>query len=168
MTTQSVKNMLDAFIGEAQANRRYLAYAAKAREEGYPHLARLFRAIAESETIHAINHLKAAGEVKSTIENLEAALKGETQEFTSMYPMFMDQAKRDADNAALKTFFWANEAEKVHGGFYERGLGTLREGKDLVLEDLHICTVCGYTVEGYPPDKCPVCGEKRDKFKLVP
>jgi len=168
MITQSKKNMMEAFGGESQANRRYLAYASKAREDGYPHIARLFRAIAESETIHALNHLTAAGEVKSTMENLEAALKGETQEFTSMYPMFMDQAKRDADNDALKTFFYANEAEKVHGSFYEKALNSLKGGKDPVMDDLHICTVCGYTVEGYPPDKCPVCSAKRDKFKLVP
>jgi rubrerythrin len=167
MANQSEKNLREAFSGESQANRRYLAFADKAAEEGFPHVARLFRAIAESETIHAINHLKALGDIKSTLENVEAALQGETDEITGMYPMFMDQAKRDAHNDALKSFFWANEAEITHGDFYGRALETLKEGKDLDLKELYICDVCGYTVEGTLPDKCLTCGDGKEQFRLV-
>lgn len=167
MTDQTIKNMWEAFAGESQANRRYLLFAKKAADEGLPNIARLFRAVAESETIHANNHLEALKGVKSTAENLESALTGEADEFTSIYPMFMDQAKRDANNEALKSFFWANEAEKTHGRFYERALDVNKQGEDLALKELHICSICGYTVEGAPPDKCPTCGQSKDKFKLV-
>ena len=162
MVDQSKKNLKDAFAGESQANRRYLTFAQVAAEEGFPSIARLFRTVAESETIHAHNHLKAMGGIKSTMENVEEAWRGEKDEYSTM---FIDQAKRDANNDALKTFFWANEAEKTHGDFYERALDALKEGKDLELKDLYICAVCGYTVEGTPPEKCPTCGEGRDKFK---
>ena len=101
------------------------------------------------------------------MENVEEAWQGEKDEYTSMYPMFIDQAKRDSNNAALKTFFWANEAEKTHGDFYERALKALKQKNDLELKDLHICTVCGYTVEGAPPEKCPTCGEGREKFRSI-
>jgi rubrerythrin len=167
MSDLSVKNMKEAFAGESQANRRYLAFAKKAEDDGFPNVARLFRAVAESETIHAMNHLKAMKSIKSTAENLESSLKGETDEFTAMYPMFIDQAKRDANNDALRTFFWANEAEKTHGEFYERALESVKKGKDLGIKDLYICSVCGYTIEGEPPAKCPNCGEGKEKFVLM-
>jgi rubrerythrin len=167
MVDQSNRNLAEAFAGESKANRRYVAFAQAAAEEGFSNVARLFRAVAESETIHALNHLRALGEIKSTIENVEEAWRGEKDEYTSMHPMFIDQAKRDANNEAFKSLFWANEAEKTHGDFYEKALGALKEGKDVELEDLHICTVCGYTVEGTPPDKCPNCQEGRDKFQLM-
>ncbi|KPJ99824.1 MAG: rubrerythrin [Nitrospira bacterium SG8_35_4] len=163
MSDQTTKNLRAAFAGESKANRQYLAYAQKAEEEGFGNLARLFRAIAESETVHAINHLKCVG-VGSSLENVEASLKGETDEFTSMYPMFMDQAKRDTNNDALKSFFWANEAEKVHADFYDKSLTALKQGKDIEIGDLHVCSVCGNTVEGTPPEKCPVCGESGDRY----
>ena len=120
MVDQSKRNLKEAFAGESKANRRYLAFAQVAAEEGFPNVARLFRAVAESETIHAYNHMRALGEIKSTRENVEEAWQGEKDEYTSMYPMFIDQAKRDANNEALKSFFWANEAEKTHGDFYFR------------------------------------------------
>ena len=167
MSNQSLKNLREAFSGESQANRRYLAFAKKAEEEGFMNIARLFRAAAESETIHAHNHLKAMDGIRSTRENLEEAWKGEKDEYTSMYPMFMDQAKRDANNGALRSFFWANEAEKVHGDFYERALEVIREEKDIELKDMYVCSVCGYTVEGAPPEKCPVCGKGKEEFKLI-
>jgi rubrerythrin len=167
MSDQSNKNLLEAFAGESQANRRYLAFADKAEEEGYPNIARLFRAAAESETIHAINHLRAMGGIKSTLENAKEAWQGEKDEFTGMYPMFMDQAKRDANNAALQSFFWANEAEKEHGEFYEKAVTSLKDGNDLELDELYVCSVCGFTVEGTPPDKCPTCGQPKEKFELV-
>lgn len=167
MSDQSKKNLKDAFAGESQANRRYTAYSQKAAEEGYSNVSRLFRAIAESETIHAINHLKALGGVNSTLQNVEEALTGEKEEYTSMYPMFMDQAKRDANNEALSTFFWANEAEKVHGDFYERALNSLKNGEDVAVGELYICSKCGFTVENTVPDKCPVCGAAKEMFKLI-
>jgi rubrerythrin len=166
MADQTKKNLQEAFAGESQANRLYLAFAEKAAQEGFPGLAKLFRVVAESETIHAHNHLRAMGVVKSTRENTDAALKGEMDEINGMYPMFMDQAKRDADNDALKTFYWANEAEKTHAEFYEKALAALKQGQDLQLKELYICSVCGWTVEGTPPEKCPICGETKDKFIL--
>ena len=167
MTTQSKKNLKAAFASESQANRRYLAFSKKATEEGFHNIARLFQAVAESETIHAFNHLKSMDEVKSTLENVKVSLQGEQDEILSMYPMFVDQAKRDTDNDALNSFFWAKEAEKTHSAFYERALESLKDGKDLELKELHICVICGYTVEGDPPDKCPNCGVDKNQFQLV-
>ena len=167
MADQSMKNLAAAFAGESQANRRYLAWAEKADQEGKPNAARLFRAVAEAETIHAINHLKALGGVGSTLDNLENALQGETDEITGMYPMFMDQAKRDANNDALKSFFWANEAEETHAQLYRKAVEAVKAGGDASLGELWICDVCGYTVEGAPPDKCPTCQMGKDKFVKV-
>ncbi len=167
MSDQTSKNLKEAFAGESQANRRYIAFSQKAAQDGLPNVARLFRAVAESETIHALNHLKAAGGLKSTLENIKEAWKGEKEEYTSMYPMFMDQAKRDANNEALKTFFWANEAEKVHGEFYERALKAVEKGGDVEVGELYICGKCGYTVESKVPDKCPICGAGKEMFQLV-
>jgi rubrerythrin len=167
MSDQSIKNLAEAFAGESQANRRYLAFADKAEEEGYSNVARLFRAAAESETIHAINHLKAMDGINSTLENAKEAWQGEKDEYTGMYPMFMDQAKRDSNNAALQSFFWANEAEKKHGEFYEKAVNALKDGNDLELNDIYVCSVCGFTVEGTPPDKCPTCGQPKEKFDLI-
>ncbi len=167
MADQTLKNLKEAFAGESQANRRYVAFAQKAEEEGFKNLARLFRAVAESETIHAINHLKSMNGIKSSIENVEDAFKGETDECTSMYPMFIDQAKRDANNDAFKSFFWANEAEKVHADFYEKAIEALKKGQDVQVDDIHVCSVCGNTVEGDIPDKCPVCGEGKEKYERV-
>ncbi len=167
MTDQSTRNLKEAFKGESQANRRYLAFAQQAEEEGFTGIARLFRAAAESETIHALNHLKAMDGVQATRDNVAEALKGEVDESDSMYPMFMDQAKRDANNKALNSFYWANEAEKIHADFYGKALVSVKQGNDLKLGKLYICEVCGHTVEGAPPDKCPTCGEGADKFQLV-
>jgi rubrerythrin len=167
MTDQSTRNLKEAFSGESQANRRYLAFANKADEEGFPNIARLFRAAAESETYHAHNHLRAMNGINSTLENAQEAWKGEKEEYTDMYPMFMDQAKRDGNNDALKSFFWANEAEKVHGNFYEKAVNALKDGKDMELKDIHVCSVCGFTIEGEPPEKCPTCGQDKDNFKQV-
>ena len=167
MTDQTRKNLDEAFSGESQANRRYLAYAKKAESEGYPNIARLFRTIAESETIHAHNHLEVMGGVGSTKENLEDAWRGEKDEYNSMYPMFIDQAARDANNQARTTFYWAKEAEIVHADFYDKAFQAMQQGSDVQLQEMHICTVCGYTVEGEPPEQCPICGKGREVFKAV-
>jgi rubrerythrin len=167
MSNQSTQNLKAAFAGESQANRRYLAFAKKADEEGYPNIARFFRAAAQSETFHAFNHLKAMDGIKSTLENAKEAWQGEKDEFTDMYPQFMDQAKKEQNNAAFKTFFWANEAEKVHGSFYEKAVKALEKGTDMPLNDVYVCSVCGFTVEDTPPEKCPVCGQPKERFEKV-
>jgi rubrerythrin len=158
-------NLEDAFAGESMANRKYLAFSRKAEEEQLKNIARLFRAAAESETIHAMNHLKALGAVRSTLENLEEALRGETYEKLEMYPKFIEEAEKEGNGDAERTFRWALEAEKVHAELYSRALKAVEEGRDVSLADLFICELCGYTVEGETPEKCPVCGGK--KFRKV-
>ncbi len=160
----TLDNLKEAFAGESQANRTYLAFAKKADEEGYPQAARLFRAAAEAETVHAHNHLNVIGGVKSTLENLQAAYNGEHEEFTVMYPDFIEQAKKEGNNDAIQTFYWANEVEKVHGNLYKQAIDNL---KSLKATGYYVCQRCGYTAEGNAPEKCPVCGASQDKFKKI-
>jgi rubrerythrin len=156
----------DAFAGESQANRKYLAYAQKAEQEGYPQAARLFRAAAEAETVHAHNHMRALKAIGSTSENLKDAVEGETHEFKSMYPEMLDQAKSEGHKDAERSFNFALEVEKVHGGLYEAMLGNLETaGKEAF--PYYVCPVCGYTAERGAPDTCPVCGAKGSVFKKV-
>ncbi|EAX46678.1 Rubrerythrin [Thermosinus carboxydivorans Nor1] len=158
------KNLATAFAGESQANRKYLAFAKQAELEGYPQVAKLFRATAEAETIHALAHLKAMGGIKSTAENLKAAITGETYEFSEMYPPFIQEAEAENNTAALRSFKLANEAEKVHAELYQKYLDNL-EKKEVV--DLYLCTVCGHINEGKAPEKCPICGAKAQAYKKV-
>ncbi|WP_456473829.1 rubrerythrin family protein [Candidatus Pyrohabitans sp.] len=152
------ENLAKAFAGESQANRRYLAFAKKAEEDGYPNVARLFRAAAESETIHALSHLKVMGGIKSTAENLKAAYEGETYEKTEMYPEFIAAAKEEGNTEAVRTFTWAIKAEEVHADLYTKATEAVKAGKDAELGSLQVCQACGYTVEGDAPERCPVCG----------
>jgi rubrerythrin len=161
------ENLAKAFAGESQANRRYLAFAKKAEEDGYPNVARLFRAAAESETIHALNHLKVMGGVKSTVENLKAAYEGETYEKTEMYPEFINTAKEEGNAEAERTFTWAIKAEEVHAELYTKAMEAVKAGKDAELGSLQVCQGCGYTVEGDAPERCPVCGAPKERFKEV-
>jgi rubrerythrin len=156
------QNLQDAFAGESQANRKYLAFAKKAEEEGFAQVARLFRAAAAAETIHAHNHLKALAAVKSTRENLMAAISGESYEFQSMYPRMIDDAKKEGQDYALRSFSLANEVEKVHAALYQKAMEDL--GKN-VAADFYVCSVCGYTAEGEAPDDCPVCRAKKQAFR---
>jgi rubrerythrin len=158
------KNLLEAFAGESQANRKYLAFAKKAEEEGYRQIAKLFRAAAEAETVHALNHLRELGGIKSTRENLEAAINGETYEFQKMYPEFIEDAKKEGKESALRSFNFANEVEKVHAQLYREALENLGRNPDV---DYYVCQVCGNTVEGAPPDECPICGAKKEAFKKI-
>jgi len=162
--SKSEENLMAAFAGESQANRRYLAFAEKAEREGYPQVARLFRAAAEAETVHALNHLRALKAVKSTAENLQQAISGETAEFREMYPAMIAAAQAEGNKEAERTFTFANEVEKVHAALFEKALKTM-DAKALV--DLFICTVCGHTVAGEPPDKCPVCGAVKKLYKKI-
>ena len=165
--TKSEENLLAAFAGESQANRKYLAFAEKAEREGFSQVAKLFRAAATAETVHAHNHLRELGGIKSTKENIKEAIEGEYYEFTSMYPEFIENAKSENNKGAERTFNYANEVEKIHHKLYESALEAVESGKDLEKNDIYICPVCGYTHEGEPPDKCPVCGALKKVFKKI-
>ena len=158
------ENLKTAFAGESQANRKYLAFAQKAEEEGFPQAAKLFRAAAEAETVHALNHLRVMGEVQSTMENLKAALEGESYEFQKMYPEFLSKAKEEKNKQAAWSFDVANQVEQVHGKLYRKAIDVIKENKELEPVDYFVCSVCGNTVEGSPPDKCPICGSPKSKF----
>lgn len=155
----------EAFAGESQANRKYLAFAAKADQEGFPQAARLFRAAAKAETIHAHSHLKALKGIRSTKENLQEAIDGETHEFQAMYPEMIAAAKAEGNKEAERSFTFANEVEKVHARLY----GSLLASLDTPGEGYAywICPVCGFTAEKEPPEACPVCGAKGKLFKKV-
>lgn len=160
-------NLMSAFAGESQANRKYLAFAKQAEADGYPEIAKLFRAAADAETIHALAHFKVAGGIKSTAENLKAAIAGENYEHTEMYPEFIKEAEAEGNKAAVRTFTYANEVEKVHEALYKAAAEVLASGKDLEAKKLYICPVCGDLEYGNPPDVCPVCGAKGSVFKEV-
>ena len=162
--SKTEQNLREAFAGESQANRRYLAFAKQAEKEGHPQVAKLFRAAAEAETVHAHTHLRTLGGVKSTAENLKEAIAGETHEFKKMYPAMIDEAKKAGEKAAERTFSYANEVEKVHANLYQKALDNL--GK-LPEADYYVCSVCGYTCENEPPDRCPVCNAVKKAFFKV-
>lgn len=158
------KNLKDAFAGESQANRKYLAFAQKAEEEGFTQAAKLFKAAAEAETVHALNHLRVTGDVKSTLENLNTALGGETFEFTKMYPEFLAAAKQEENKQAAWSFDMANKVEQVHAKLYQKAIDALKSKKEMAKVDYYVCSVCGNTVEGEAPEKCPICGNPKSKF----
>ncbi len=160
-------NLEEAFAGESQANRKYLAYSKKADSDGYPNVARLFRAAAESETMHAMKHFKVMGGIGDTVKNLRDGLEGEMYEKTSMYPQFIDEARAEGEKAAETSFQYANEAEKVHAALYESALKAVERGEDLPKIDYFVCQVCGFTVENGAPAKCPVCGAVKKMFKKI-
>jgi len=158
------ENLKAAFAGESQANRRYLAFAQKAEEEGATQAAKLFRAAAEAETIHALNHLRITGEIKSTIDNLNTAFSGETFEFNKMYPEYISTAKQEGNKHAVWSFDVANKVEQVHANLFQEAIDALKNKKGLEKVDYHVCGVCGNTVEGEPPEMCPICGFPKAKF----
>jgi rubrerythrin len=165
-TYKSEDNLRAAFAGESQANRRYLLFANKAEQEGYPQVARLFRAAADAETVHARNHFDAMDGVGSTRDNLTAASIGEHYEFTRMYPPFIDEAEQEQNDRALEAFNLANEVEQVHHRLFEATLKAVEAGQSVGDEPYFVCQVCGNTVAGKAPDKCPVCGSVR-KFRQI-
>ena len=165
--TKSEENLMTAFAGESQANRKYLAFAKKAEQDGFPNVAHLFRAAAAAETVHAHNHLRVAGGIKSTVENLKGAIGGEFYEFTKMYPEFIENANSENNSDAVRTFHYANEVEKIHHKLYESALESVEAGKDIEEKEIYICSVCGYTHEGDPPDTCPVCASAKKVFSKV-
>jgi len=161
------ENLQTAFAGESQANRKYLFFAQKADKDGNPKVARLFRAAAEAETVHARNHFGVMAGVKSTKENLETAINGESYEFTTMYPGFIEQAKSENNGDAERSFDWANKVEKIHHSLFGKALRSLEPGEAAGDKPFFVCQGCGYTVEGEAPEKCPVCGAPRRMFTQV-
>jgi rubrerythrin len=162
-----MENLKAAFAGESQANRKYLAFSQRAELEGYPQIAKLFRAAAAAETVHAHNHLRIMGGIKSTKENIQEAIKGETYEFKQMYPEFLEVSASEGENQASWSFNIANEVEKVHAELYEKAAEVLADEEDLPSVDYYVCQVCGYTVEDSPPEKCPVCNASIKSFDKV-
>jgi rubrerythrin len=160
----SIDNLKEAFAGESQANRKYLAFAKKADEEGFFQVARLFRAAAEAETVHAHNHLTVLEGIKSTEENLKEAIDGEVEEFKEMYPSFIKVAEEEKNKQALWTFDVANQVEEIHAGLYQKALENLGENVEV---SYYVCNFCGNTVEKEAPELCPICGAPKSEFKKI-
>jgi rubrerythrin len=160
-------NLMAAFAGESQANRKYLAFAKRAEADGFKQIARLFRAVAAAETVHALAHFRVAGHVKDTVENLKAAMAGEHDEFTSMYPGFIAAAIAEGKKGAQSSFEKANAVEEIHHGLYGEALKAAQAGADLPAADVYVCEICGHTVIGSAPDVCPICGARHEKFSKI-
>jgi rubrerythrin len=165
--SKTTDDLSAAFAGESQANRKYLAFAKKADEEGHPQVARLFRAAAAAETVHAHNHLRTMGGIGDTAENLKQAVEGEHHEFQSMYPAFIKDAEEEGNKQAKWTFDVANKVEQIHHGLYSEALKAVEDGGEIPGTDYYVCQVCGNTVEGAAPDKCPICGAAKGQFEKV-
>jgi rubrerythrin len=163
-TMSTKENLATAFAGESQANRKYLAFAEQAEEDGMPHVARLFRATAAAETIHAHAHLRAMGGINSTLDNLKEAIEGEGYEFNEMYPPFLAEAEEEGHVKAKVSFRYAMAVEEVHHGLYQEALEAVQSGGDLPASEVHVCDVCGHTVRGDAPDRCPVCSAGKEHF----
>ena len=162
--SKTLENLKEAFAGESQANRKYLAFAKQADREGYPQVAKLFRAAAEAETVHAHAHMRAMNAIGKTVDNLKGAISGETFEFKEMYPDMIEAAKAEGEKVAERSFAYANKVEEVHAGLYQKALDNLDSPEEV---DYYVCPVCGYTCENEPPEKCPVCGAKSKAFSKV-
>ena len=163
----TIDNLMDAFAGESQANRKYLAFAKKADTEGVPQVAKLFRAAAAAETVHAHAHLRVAGGIKSTAENLEAAVEGEGFEFQEMYPKFLQEAKDEDNKPAVMSIQNALAVEEIHHTLYTEALNAVNGGGDLDARPIFVCGICGNTVNDAAPEKCPVCGAPQAKFSEI-
>jgi rubrerythrin len=161
------ENLADAFAGESQANRKYLAFAKQAEVDGFPQVARLFRAAAHAETIHAHAHLRAMGGIKKTAENLAEAIEGEGFEFMKMYPPYLAEAQQEGDRMAEVTFRNALAVEEVHHTLYTQALAAVKTGGDLAARQVYVCEICGNTVYDEAPDKCEVCGVPKERFTLI-
>lgn len=163
----TAENLKEAFAGESQANRMYLAFAKKAEADGFNQVAKLFRATAEAETIHANAHFRVMGGLKGTAENLDAAARGEGYEFQTMYPKFLAEAEAEGNKPAIVGFRYALAAERVHHGLYTKALEMVKAGKDLANATIYLCPFCGNLEIGVLPDKCVICGAPKDKFVEV-
>ena len=164
--SETMNNLKTAFSGESQAYQKYQAFAKKAAADGFENIAKLFETTAEAEKIHAEGHLKAMDNIGTTMANLEAAIAGETYEFTEMYPPMLEEAKAEGHKAS-RMFDYAPAAEEVHARLYSLALEAVKQGKDLHMSEFYLCPICGYIELGTPPEKCPVCGTLGKKFVLI-
>jgi rubrerythrin len=165
MGPKTVENLKAAFAGESQAHMKYMIFADKAEQEGLRNIARLFSAVSFAERVHATAHHGVVFGIRPTTENLDAALAGEVYEVEKMYPEFRAAAEAEGEHAAVNAIRYAVEAEKIHAGLYARAKQAAASGKDLPIGDVHVCPVCGHTAEGGAPDRCPVCGTKKEMFR---
>lgn len=165
MRAMTKDNLEAAFAGESQAHMKYAIFADKADKEGYPEVARLFRAISYAERVHATNHLRELGGIGNTAVNLEAAAAGENYENTEMYPAFDAVARLQEEKGAVRSIHFALEAEKIHEAMYTGAGGSVAAGKDIESAAVYVCPVCGHTVIGEAQDKCPICGVPKDKYR---
>jgi rubrerythrin len=165
MKKMTEKNLQDAFAGESQAHMRYMAFGDKAEKENLPNIARVFRANAYAEVKHATNHLRNLGGIGDTVENVKAAIEGENFEVEEMYPVYIQTAQQQGEKGAETSTTWALAAEKVHAEMYKQALSPAESGQDIEYTPIHVCGVCGFTMEGEAPDVCPVCGTPKDQFK---
>jgi rubrerythrin len=163
----TITNLQEAFAGESQANQKYRAFAKRAEQDGFPNIARLFRTAAEAERIHAEGHLRALEAIASTRDNLKAAVEGETYEYTTMYPPMLEEAQAEGHRARIM-FGFAVKAEAVHAALYRRALEAVEQGTDLAEAGFYLCPVCGNIEFGNPPETCPICGARKDRFQKVP
>ncbi len=164
MKKMTEKFLNEAFAGESMAHMKYLIFAEEAEKRGKKNLARLFRAIAYAEFVHARNHLRELGGIGDDVENLQKAIDGETFEVEEMYPVYNEAAKLQGEKGAERSTKYALEAEKIHAQMYKKAQDLAKEGKDYEDKKIYICPVCGYTVEGEKPDRCPICGAKGETF----
>jgi len=164
MKKMTEKALSEAFAGEAMAHMKYLIFAEVAEREGFPNIARLFKATAYAEQTHAAHHARLLGLIKQTSENLETGIKGETYEVDEMYPAFLSTAVMQQEKNAEQAINYALAAEKIHIGFYKQAKENVTSGKDMAIDEIYICPVCGYTHLGAPPEKCPVCNQPKNKF----
>lgn len=179
MYEMTAGNLRSAFAGESQAHMRYAIFSERAEKEGSPNVARLFRAVSRSERVHATNHYTELHKIRgdflvaamapfglgSTSENLQVGIDGETFEIEEMYPVYEEAAKFQEEKGAERTFDWALQTEKVHAAMYQEAKQAVDKGRDPKIDDIHICLVCGYTIEGDLPEKCPICNAKKEKFE---
>ncbi len=165
MREMTEKFLNDAFAGESMAHMRYQHFADKAEEEGLTEMARMFRAIAFAERVHAGNHYEVLGEIGSTSDNIQTCIDGETYEIDEMYPVFNATAKLQDEEGAVRSTHYALEAEKIHADWYKKAKESVDKGEDVKVGTIQICSVCGHTREGEAPDKCPICGASKDKFR---
>jgi rubrerythrin len=165
MKKMTEKALSEAFAGESMAHMKYLIFAEVAEREGFPNIARLFKATAYAEQAHASHHARLLGLIKQTSENLETGIQGETYEVDEMYPVFLSTAVMQQEKNAEQAINYALAAEKIHIGFYKQAKENVNNGKDIAIDDIYICPVCGFTHIGAPPEKCPVCNALKNKFR---